>query len=185
MVVYGLCPETTAHALPGHPTRQRDTRWQGHNRTGRSKAGGPFVKLEFFMLNTAAWAALSPQARAIYIELRQRFNGRNNGRIGLSVREAAELCRMNRDTASKGLKALEELGFVETVTPGGFSRKVRHSTEWRLTTDPCDVTGELPSKAFMRWRPDGGAENKSRSENRAGTVPPNGTVTAFPARKYA
>ena len=156
-----------------------------HNKTGRSKAGGPFVKLELFMLGSAAWAATSPQERALYIEVRRRFNGRNNGRIGLSVREGAELCRMNRDTVSKGFKALEEKGFLETVTPGGFSRKVRHSTEWRLTTDRCDVTGQPPSKAFMRWRPTVATENKTRSQIRAGAVPSNGTVTAFPARKHA
>jgi DNA-binding IclR family transcriptional regulator len=105
------------------------------------------------MLNSAAWASLSPQDRAVYVELRRRFNGRNNGRIGLSVREAAELCRMNRDTAAKSFRKLEETGFIEMVTPGGFTRKDRHSTEWRLTTDLCDVTGAAASKAFQRWRP--------------------------------
>ena len=124
-----------------------------HNKTGRSKTNGPFVLLPHFMLNSAAWASLFPQDRAVYVELRRRYNGRNNGRIGLSVREAAELCRMNRDTAARSLRRLEEAGFIEMVTPGGFTRKDRHSTEWRLTTDLCDVTGAPASKAFQRWRP--------------------------------
>jgi hypothetical protein len=37
------------------------------------------------------------------------------------------------------------------VTQGAFSRKSPHASEWRLTFNTCDVTGELASKAFMRW----------------------------------
>lgn len=142
-----------------------------YNRKGRSKGNGPFVLLPHYMLNSMAWASLSPQDRAVYVELRRRFNGRNNGRIGLSVREAAEQCRMNRDTAAKSLRTLEKTGFVEVATLGGFTRKDRHSTEWRLTTDPCDATGAPPSKAFLKWKPEGEIEKKTRAEIRAEAVP--------------
>jgi hypothetical protein len=37
------------------------------------------------------------------------------------------------------------------VTQGAFSRKSPHASEWRLTFNACDVTGELASKAFMHW----------------------------------
>jgi hypothetical protein len=37
------------------------------------------------------------------------------------------------------------------VTQGAFSRKSPHASEWRLTFNTCDVTGELAGKAFMRW----------------------------------
>jgi hypothetical protein len=37
------------------------------------------------------------------------------------------------------------------MTKGAFSRKAPHASEWRLTWWGCDVTGELPSKKFMRW----------------------------------
>lgn len=125
-----------------------------HNHKGRSKSGGAFVMLPNYLLDCPAWRALSTQARALYIELRRRYNGRNNGQIAFSVRDGADLCRMNRDTVAVSFKALESLGFVELATPGSFSRKVRHAAEWRLTTDICDATGAVPSKAFMRWRPE-------------------------------
>jgi hypothetical protein len=66
-------------------------------------------------------------------------------------------------TASLGFLAgvafveLQERGFIECLTKGAFSRKVLHATEWRLTFWTCDVSGELPSKAFMRW----GRENQN------------------------
>ena len=85
------------------------------------------------------------------VELILAYDGFNNGRIGLSVRRAAERCNIARRTAQFAFDALQERGFIECVTKGAFSRKTQHATEWRLTFKPCNVTGELPSKAFMRW----------------------------------
>lgn len=107
--------------------------------------------LPHFLLDCAAWRALPPQARALYLELKRRYNGSNNGQIALSVRDGADLCRINRDTVGKSFKLLEGLGFIELVTPGSFTLKVRHAAEWRLTSETCNATGALPSKAFMQW----------------------------------
>lgn len=155
------------------------------NQKGRSKTAGHFVRLDSFMMESAAWRSLTPAERAVYIEVRRRFNGANNGWIALSVRDAADRCNINKDTGRKALATLQARGFIECVTPGGFSRKVRHATEWRLLDERCDKTGALPSKAFMRWRPEPAAERISRSENKADTVPSFGTVTPFRARKGA
>jgi hypothetical protein len=121
------------------------------NKKGRSK-GERFVKLTWFMLECEAWHQLSPAARAVYIEVAKLYNGANNGRLALSVRDAAERCRINKDTASKAFAMLQAHGFLECATPGGFTRKVRHATEWRLASERCDKTGSHPTKAYMRWR---------------------------------
>ena len=141
-----------------------------HNKTGRS-LGERFVKLTWFMLESAAWRSLTPSARAVYIELVRVYNGRNNGFIGLSVRCAAERCRINKDTAAKAFKQLQETGFIECVTPGGFSRKVPHATEWRLTAELCNKTGAVGTKDFMRWQQASGRETNQRSQLSSGTVP--------------
>jgi len=154
-----------------------------HNKKGRSTSGS-FVMLTRFMLNAPAWRDLTPAARSVYLEVAKLYNGRNNGHLALSVRDAAEQCRVNKDTAAKSLASLQAHGFIECVTPGGFSRKLRHATEWRLTIERCDKTQSLPSKAFMKWRPPP-EEFKSRSENSALPVPSFGTVTPFPTPKRA
>lgn len=151
------------------------------NKTGRSKSAR-FVKLDCFMLESPAYRSLTPAARAVYVEVAKLYNGRNNGALALSVRDAAERCRINKDTAGKAFSLLQAVGFVECVTPGGFTRKVRHATEWRLTGETCDKTGALATKAFMRWRPPV-VESKIRSQTSADTVPSSGTVTLFPTRK--
>lgn len=126
------------------------------------------------MLNSLAWKALKASSRAVYVVLAQRYNGSNNGRIALSARDAADLCNINKDTATKAFRELIELGFIECATPGGFSRKVRHATEWRLTQHRCDLTGALPTKAFVRWRP-----IQNSVPNEALTGPDPGPVNAL------
>lgn len=131
-----------------------------HNATGRSKSEPPYVMLRHWIMGTPAFKSLSPQARAVYLEIIHRYNGHNNGRIGLSVRDAARLCNIASNTAKRCFDELIERGFIVRVTPGGFSRKVRHATEWRLTDRPCDITGESPSQEFRRWQP----QNRIRSQ---------------------
>jgi MarR family len=121
-------------------------------RSRRNKrVDAPHVRLYRWMLDTPAYLSLSCQERAVLVEIARAYDGNNNGRIGLSVRRAAERCNIAKDTASRAFKNLVERGFVDCVTRGAFSRKSMHATEWRLTWWPCDVTGELPSKRFMNW----------------------------------
>lgn len=143
-----------------------------HNKTGRSRGGAPFLSLRWFMLECAAWRDLTPVERAIYIEVARLYNGRNNGFIALSVRDAAARCNVNKDTAGRAFVGLQTHGFLDCVTPGGFSRKIRHASEWRLTAERCDRTGAPASKAFMRWSPEPKPERKTRSPLDAVPVPP-------------
>ena len=123
------------------------------DKSGRSSGGPPFVQLYRYLLDSAAWLSLSPYARTVFVVLLQCYNGRNNGRLCLSQRDAARLGGMAEGTARKALGELQDRGFIELATPGSFTTKVRHAAEWRVTAYPDDVTGELPSKAFMSWRP--------------------------------
>lgn len=142
-----------------------------HTPKGRSKGSGPFVQLHWFMLDSEAWRHLTPAARSVYLEVARAYRGSNNGFLGLSARTAAERCRINKDTACRALQELQDLGFIVCAMRGGFSRKVRHASEWRLTTEKCDRTGETATKAFMRWRPEPTPQRNSRSEKKAVAVP--------------
>jgi hypothetical protein len=123
------------------------------NRKGRSVGSGRFVALHHFMLDTPAWQSLTPAERVLYMEVARLYDGKNNGALALSTRDAAQRCRMNKDTAAKAFDVLQKRGFIECVTVGGFSRKTRHAPEWRLTMHRCNLTGAVGSLAFQRWRP--------------------------------
>jgi hypothetical protein len=137
-----------------------------HTRNGRSKSGQLFVYLPHWMLKSVAYRSLTAQARAIHVELIMIYNSRNNGSLALSARDAATRCNINKDTAGRAFKELIEKGFVECVTPGGFSRKDPHATEWRLTHLLCNKTGGVPTKPFMRWSAEN--QNSVRNEGQSG-----------------
>lgn len=119
---------------------------------GRSKSLPPFVMLPHWMMALPAWRSLSPQTRVVHLELLRLYNGSNNGRIALSVRDAASRCNIAKDTAAKCLRELVEKGFTEVVNEAAFAYKLRHATEYRLTHLRCDKTGAMPSKSYARWK---------------------------------
>jgi hypothetical protein len=109
------------------------------------------VRLYRWILDSPAYLSLSCQARAVLLEIARGHDGTNNGRLGLSIRRASERCNIARGTAARALVELQERGFIDCMTKGGFNRKAPHASEWRLTWWSCDVTGELSSKQFMSW----------------------------------
>ncbi len=111
----------------------------------------PHVRLYGWMLDSPAHLSLNCAARAVLVEIIHAYDGFNNGRIGLSVRRAADRCNIARGTAQRAFDDLQERGFIECVTKGAFSWKTHHASEWRLTFWKCDVTDKLPSKAFFSW----------------------------------
>jgi hypothetical protein len=123
------------------------------NKTGRSEGESRHLRLHHWMLACSAWKSLPAVDRAIFIEIAALYNGSNNGSLGYSIRTAAESLSVSPQTAMRALKRLQERGFITRVTKGAFSRKIRHASEWCLTEHPCDVTGEMGTKAFMSWKP--------------------------------
>lgn len=119
----------------------------------KRKGGAKFVKITEFMMLSEAWKNLKPNDRSIYLELKRRYDGFNNGRIAFAVRDGGKSAGVCKNAASKSLKRLETLGFIRIQAQSGFNRKNRIATEYVLTEEKNNVTGEIASKDFMRWRP--------------------------------
>jgi hypothetical protein len=78
----------------------------------KKRGVGRFVQLPEWVQATEAWATLPPGPRALYIELKRRFNGTNNGDIYLSHRDAAAALAVHRNTVGPWFNILEERGFI-------------------------------------------------------------------------
>jgi DNA-binding transcriptional regulator YhcF (GntR family) len=147
-------------------------------KTGRSDKAPRHVRLYHWFMETLAWKSLEVVDRALYIEILARYAGpgTNNGSIPYSVREAAERLHIGKSTAASSFRRLEEKGFVVATQKGGFTCKIRHSSEWRLTEFNCDQTGELATKEFARWSPEKQKsvphENRSVPERGQYDIPP-------------
>ncbi len=159
----------------------------------RGRHDGPnFIQLFRYMLNCPAYVSLSPAARSALIEVNRGYNGSNNGRIVLSVREVAGRVGCHRDTAAKALQELVAKGFIERRTKGAFSMKFRRATEWRLNDRRCDVTGAAQSQAFLRWAAETPREGEPKTKTRSyaegpyGPTEPDTTrIPEPPSRSYA
>lgn len=125
-----------------------------HDLTGRDRRKmKSFIGLERYIFECAAHRSLSLAARAALLELGNLYNGSNNGRIALSALGLSKRIATGRATSGRALKELEAKGFIEPVRQGGFNIKSgeKRATEWRLTSERCNVTGNKPSRNFMRW----------------------------------
>ena len=65
-----------------------------------------FVRLTYELLETEAWLHLTPSSVKVYIELRRRFNGSNNGQIHLSLLAGAKKLNMSKTTVKRALDQL-------------------------------------------------------------------------------
>lgn len=119
------------------------------NSTGRSRIDAKHVRLHEFLLASTAWQSLNCYARCTLIELYRLHNGSNNGTIYLSQRDLARRLGSSRATAINALAQLQDCGFIVVTERGGFSRKVKHASSWRLTE--FEYNGKVPTKDFMRW----------------------------------
>ena len=108
-----------------------------------------FVKLTYPLLESEAWRWLRPISQSVYIELRRRFNGSNNGRISLSLAEAAQILKASKSSISTALKQLETHGFIKLIKKGYFTKRM--ASEYALTDEQLD--GYPPTREWRQWRP--------------------------------
>ncbi len=83
----------------------------------------PHVRLYRWLLDSAAYLALSCPARAILVEIARNYDGMDNGRIGLSVRRAAKRCRTAPETATS-LSGTRREGFHRVRDKRGVQPEV-------------------------------------------------------------
>ena len=129
--------------MPKHPTK-RD----------RSKTE-PFVMIKRWELKCAAFQALSGDETKIYLIMRSRYNGRNNGSICFSSRMAGDLINKSHHTGARALNRLSQLGFIKKTQDSSFDQK-RLCREYELTAIdliPAVKSNRLPdgTSDFMAW----------------------------------
>lgn len=120
-----------------------------HHKKG---GAGRFVQLPEWLQASEAWATLKPGPRALYIELKRRFNGSNNGKIILSHRDAATALGASKNTVGPWFKELQARGFIEqTEAPHLGPSGIGLASVWALDEE-MRADMKLPRKRFMAWR---------------------------------
>lgn len=123
----------------------------------RRKRRGPateaHVRLYAHETRSPAWQTLEPDARALLVELRALFQPSQGNVVYLSIREAERRLNIGQRRVQRAFDALLARGWITVHEPGGFTRKMRHATAYRLENEPGAAPGAKPSKAYMRWQP--------------------------------
>lgn len=118
----------------------------------KRKQGEPHVRLYRHELQSPAYRSLSCDARALLVEFRALYAGKEN-RIFMSVREAMRRTGLGQRRAQHAIDDLRDRGFIKLLAKGTFHHKVRHASLYQLTNEaPDDRDGSVPSKDFMRWQ---------------------------------
>jgi DNA-binding transcriptional MocR family regulator len=130
--------------------RKRDHR-------GRSNTQ-QFTKLERRLLQEEAWRCLSSSAKALYPYIRLEWKGpqyNNNGRIRLSLRQAAKALGVTKDTAARAFQDLQAKGFIAVTKPailgvdGGGTAHEYEITELAMPK----AESRDGSRLFRQWKP--------------------------------
>ena len=120
------------------------------NKKGRNRYSR-FVLYYHHELDCPAYRDLKAIPRAVYMELRRRFNGTNNGYIFCSVRDLSAELHCSKDTAGKALWTLAKHGFIICNQLGSFNWKSGQASTWTLTVEP--LNDKPATKDFLRWQP--------------------------------
>ena len=151
-------------------------------RTDKPKAE-QFAALTRQMLETRAWRALPPVAQALYPHLKLCWSGprqSNNGRIALSVRQAAEKLGVAVNTAAKGFHELQRMGFLVVTRPAalGFEGEAK-GHEFELTEIPLPHSDKnIGRRLYLEWQP-----GRDFPVHRTRTNNPTGRNGGGPTRK--
>ena len=116
-----------------------------------------FASLSRSLMETDAWRALPSASQALYPWLKLEWRGakfNNNGKISLSVRQAADCLGCNVKTATSAFRPLQAKGFivqtkgVELGTVGSGQSPCYELTEIEL---PNSAT-RGGSRLYLKWR---------------------------------
>ena len=136
-------------------------------RPGKGRSVSPFAMLHWYLLNSQGWHDLSLMARCAYVELCRRYDGANNGSIGMSARDLAKRLNRSPSHAAKALRELEDAGFITITKQGTFARKNRLASEYRLNAFISDIDSDPPDRKWNNTRWDGVANNTVQWQNQA------------------
>jgi len=120
-------------------------------RKNYKRGAGRFIQFDHWVYDSAAWQALKPGPRALYLEMKRRYNGFNNGEIFLSQRDAAKALNVGRDTVEAYRRELVAKGFiVQTKGHHLGAAGIGQAARWALTEYSVGIA--KPTFAFKAWK---------------------------------
>ena len=90
------------------------------------------------LMDSRTWRNLRPSARALFVEIALGYDGKNDGRVRLSHREAAFAIHSGLATAVRAFAELEQAGLIRR------SGRERVASRWTIVHLSNDAVGNAP-----------------------------------------
>lgn len=123
----------------------------------RNPPGEHFTKLIRHTMEEPAWRALSSTAQALYPWLKLEWRGvdaNNNGKLRLSVRQAAEKMGVRPDTAAEAFRDLQRKGFIVQAKPARLGIEgAAKAPEYEITELKMPAAERDGRKLYREWQP--------------------------------
>lgn len=116
---------------------------------------GGHARLYWELLDSVAWRALSWADRGLYVAMRRKLQGSNNGNIEATLGMLRHAGFTSSATLSKCLRALATAGFIAKTRQGGVAYGQRVCSLYRFTDEPVFDHPKLGIKALPathEWR---------------------------------
>lgn len=116
-----------------------------------------YTKMIRHNMETPAWRALSTTAQALYPWVKLEWKGpknNNNGKIQLSVRQAADRLGINHKTAARAFHDLQAKGFLFVSEPACLGVKGdANAPRFEITELPLPQSNSRDGrKLFKKWK---------------------------------
>lgn len=108
---------------------------------------GYHLRLDAELIESPAYRDLKSVARALLIEFANLYRPSRNGRLSISVRNAATLIRCNKTTAEKAFHELASHGFIRVTNMDQWQDK--KAREWAVTWQ--SVGNREPTNEWKAW----------------------------------
>jgi predicted transcriptional regulator len=116
---------------------------------------GGHARLYWAILDSPAWRALTHADVRVYLALRRKLKGSNNGDINATLAEMKHAGISSSSTLASALHRLEALGFIEKTRQGGIANGGKLCSLYRFTdAETYDIAraGVTAGPATDDWR---------------------------------
>jgi len=116
---------------------------------------GGHVRIYWEILDSHAWHVLSWADIGLYVALRRKLKGTNNGNIEATLSDLKHAGITSSASLAKGLRALMAVGLLEKTRQGGIAAGGKVCSLYRFTDEPVldhPKQGVKASKASNDWK---------------------------------
>ena len=109
---------------------------------------GGHIRIYWELVDSVAWRALSWADRGLYVAMRRKLLGSNNGNVEATLGTLRHAGITSSASLAKGLRALMTAGFVDKTRQGGIAYCKKVCSLYRFTDEPMFDHPKLGIKAM-------------------------------------